>query len=289
MSTLRWSYALNQWRPTYDSFVRPEQHERAFKTLSAAGFRAVEISCGPGRWEPLGNREMIELNHGSVAGLRRFLAGCGIEAVSSYFLDPGAFLSARTNAPLSPAEVADHAQIAALAGEYLELLPALGGNRLIVKAAPAFWRAPDGAERLIDTLAGCWNRIGALAASHGVRIGLHLDCLACIRTPAAIERLLQQTDAASVGLAIDTAEFAIAGLDPLALWQAFPQRVVHWQLKDTPYMDELQEYRLPNAEFAMMSAGGRREIAPRREAFTVGRPRWPGSARRSRRRQGPRA
>lgn len=261
MASPRWSYALNQWRSTYDTFVRAEQHERALKTLAVAGFRAIELACGAGRWEPLGNRQMIELNHGSVAGLREFLGRCGIEAVSSFFLDPGVFLSARTGLPLSAANRADHAEILALGAEYLPMLPELGGDRLIVKAAPAYWRAPDASDALLETLADCWNALGARAAAHGVTVGLHLDCLASVRTPSAIARLLGACDAGSVGLAIDTAEFAIAGLDPLAILQAHAARIVHWQLKDTPYVDELEEYRLPNAELHLLSAGGAREIA----------------------------
>ena len=40
---IRWSYALNQWNNGHDRFVLPEEHERAWKTLSASGFSAVSI------------------------------------------------------------------------------------------------------------------------------------------------------------------------------------------------------------------------------------------------------
>ena len=52
---IRWGYAINQWKPQFDDFVRREQHERALKTISVAGFEGVELSAGTGRWEPLGN------------------------------------------------------------------------------------------------------------------------------------------------------------------------------------------------------------------------------------------
>ena len=67
---MRWSYALNQWKNGHDRFVLREQHERAFKTLWASGFDAVEIPCGSGRWEPLGRRDWIERFYGSVDGLK---------------------------------------------------------------------------------------------------------------------------------------------------------------------------------------------------------------------------
>ena len=73
MSGIRWAYAINQWKPQFDDFVRREQHERALKTISIAGFEGVELTAGTGRWEPLGNPQQLAANFGSVAGFRDFL------------------------------------------------------------------------------------------------------------------------------------------------------------------------------------------------------------------------
>src|SRR4029453_13140770 len=53
--SIRWAYAINQWKPQFDDFVRREQHERALKTMSIAGFEGVELTygTGPGDVEPL--------------------------------------------------------------------------------------------------------------------------------------------------------------------------------------------------------------------------------------------
>jgi inosose dehydratase len=257
----KWSYALNQWRPTYDTFVRPEQHERALKTLSACGFTSIELNCGPGRWEPMGNREMIEANHGSVAQFKAFLGACGIRSVSSFFLDPGAFLSSQNDMPLSVANPIHHSEIIDIAQGYLELLPELGGDRLIVRAAPSYWRCPEATPVVIETFARCWNGVMEGSTPRTVKLGLHVDCLSSVRSEIAMGALLEATDAERVGLVIDTAECVIAGLDPVQLWKRFTARVNHVQLKDAIEIDELEEYRLPNAEMQMMSAGGRREIA----------------------------
>jgi inosose dehydratase len=48
--SIRWGYAINQWKPQFDDFVRREQHERALKTISIAGFEGVELTAGTGRW-----------------------------------------------------------------------------------------------------------------------------------------------------------------------------------------------------------------------------------------------
>jgi hypothetical protein len=49
VSGIRWGYAINQWKPQFDDFVRREQHERALKTISIAGFEGVELTAGTGR------------------------------------------------------------------------------------------------------------------------------------------------------------------------------------------------------------------------------------------------
>ena len=75
---VRWAYAINQWKPQFDDFVRREQHERALKTISIAGFEGVELTAGTGRWEPLGNPQQLAANFGSTAGFLEFLAECAL-------------------------------------------------------------------------------------------------------------------------------------------------------------------------------------------------------------------
>lgn len=269
MSAIKLSYALNAWRPTYDTFVRPEQHTRALKTVSAAGFRAVELNAGAGRWEPMGNREMMEVNHGSIEGFAAFLRASAIESVSSYFFDPGAFMST-AGVPFAPGNPADTAAIVDLAREYLTLLTALGGNRLVVKPAPAFWRTGGLPDPLLKNLAHLWNEVGALAATHGVQVALHVDCLSAVRTEESIGRLLDATNPQAVGLAIDTAELVLAGLDPLAVYQRFASRVNHVQFKDVVLRDDLGEATQKFAEHHFLSGGGSRAVA--RWFFEMGTP-----------------
>ncbi|MEO8313607.1 MAG: sugar phosphate isomerase/epimerase [Pseudomonadota bacterium] len=257
---MKWAYALNQWKPTYDSFARREQYERALKTVSVCGFRAVELNCGSGRWEPVGNREMLQANHGSLRGFRDFLHSCGIDAVSSYFLDPGTFQSSTDGMPLSAANPRHCQAIVTLAREYLEMLPELGGTRLVVRPAPSYWQIGTLAAEVLEYVAECWNAVAALAASNGVQVSLHVDCLSSIRTEETIEQVLQRTNPVSVGLTIDTAEQTIAGLDPLAVYERFSSRVNHVQFKDVVLRDERGEALEKNAEMRFLSGGGSRNV-----------------------------
>jgi inosose dehydratase len=68
------------------------------------------------------------------------------------------------------------------------------------------------------------------------------------------------TDAKFVGLAIDTAEMTIGGHDPVTLYESYASRVKHFHFKDTHDKDTLGEYKLPNADFELLSSGGTRKI-----------------------------
>ena len=45
---IKWGYAFNQWKLGWQGFARVEDHIRALKITSAAGFRNVELTAGTG-------------------------------------------------------------------------------------------------------------------------------------------------------------------------------------------------------------------------------------------------
>lgn len=260
MSGITWGYAINQWNVRLNVFVRREAHERAFKTLSALGFREVELAAGSGRWDNLGRPELIERGHGSIAAFRAFLAGCGIDRVSSMFWDPGAPGEEEGWAFRSTLNPDDHDAILRTAEPFLAFLPQVGADVLVVRPVGSAWMTGPVDDSGIATIAEVWNRMGERASAHGVRIALHLDCLGPIRTQAQIDALLAATDPATVCLALDTAELTIAGLDPVAVYRAHPDRVGHVHLKDTRFADTGEEYLQPGAETAMLHGGAGRRI-----------------------------
>lgn len=249
----RWGYAINQWKPNFDYFTRREQHERAFKTLSAAGFRAIELRAGTGRWEPLGRPEQIDANFGSPAGFAGFLASCGIDGVSSFYWDPGEPNHEEPAPPRSTLEPADHAGIVASARILARFLEEVGGTCLVVRALPGAWRTGPLASEQLDAAAACWN---AVAAGIGVDLALHVDFLSPLRTLDDLGALLDRTDA---GLALDTAELAIAGIDPVAVAERYGSRVAHVHLKDARDVAG-DEVWTPNAEPHVLLGGGPRGI-----------------------------
>ncbi len=255
----RWGYAINQWKPNFDFFTRREQHERAFKTLSAAGFRAIELRAGTGRWEPLGRPEQVAANFGSAAQFLTYLNSCGIDGVSSLWWDPGEPNHEEPAPARSPLTVEDHAGIVESARILAQFLRDVGGTCLVARALPAAWRTGPLSSAQLDAAGACWSEVGAVTSALGVSLALHVDFLSPLRSLEDIGELLSRTDQELVGLALDTAEVSIAGIDPVALAKQHGDRVRHVHLKDA--RDTVGgEYLVPNAEKHVLLGGGERRI-----------------------------
>jgi inosose dehydratase len=253
---IRWAYAINQWKPQFDDFVRREQHERALKTISIAGFDGVELTAGTGRWEPLGNPQQLAANFGSVAGFGEFVRSCALDAVSSWFWDPHERSMEHLTGPLSPLSADDVPVLVERARWYAGALAELGGSVLAVPGAPAAGDVElDDAG--LDRLAGTWQAVGEAVRQDGVRLALHVDFLSALRREGALDALLDRTD---VGLALDTGELTVAGIDPLGVIERHGERIAHVQLKDALAVDSDEEYLQPAAHWTVRVRGGMREV-----------------------------
>jgi inosose dehydratase len=258
--TLRWAYALNQWNIRMDVFVRHEDQQRALKTLSALGFDHVELAAGTGRWDNLGRPEVIEINHGSPAGFLEFLARCSVRGVSSMFWDPGQPVEEEGWAFRSTRNRDDHQAIVESARPFVDFLAAVGADQLVVRPVGSAWMQPPLGPDDLKAIGEVWNRVGELAAAAGVGVALHYDCLGAIHTVDELRGLLAVTDPALVGLALDTAELTVGGIDPIACYAEHSERVSHVHLKDTRYADIGEEFRTPGAETTMLKGGAGRRI-----------------------------
>ena len=256
---IRWAYAINQWKPQFDDFVRREQHERALKTISIAGFEGVELTAGTGRWEPLGNPVQLAANFGSVAGFRSFLSDCALSAVSSWSWDPHERSMEHLTGPMSPLSADDHPAIAARAAEYAQALAELGGSVLLVRPVLGAGDVDPLDDDAVGRLAACWDAAGRATAEHGIRLALHVDFLSALRRDH-VPALLDRTDPGFVGLALDTGELTAGGIDPVDVIQRYGDRVWHVQFKDALAVDTDEEYLQPAAHWTVRVRGGARGV-----------------------------
>jgi inosose dehydratase len=258
--SLRWAYALNQWNFRLDVFVRHEDQQRALKTLAACGFDAVELPAGTGRWDNIARPEVILLNHGSYQGFLDFLGQASVSAVSSMFWDPGQPVEEEGWAFRSTANPADADAIVESARPFVDFLAGVGGEQLVVRPVGSAWMSPPLGADDLKHIGGVWNRIGELAAASGVGVALHYDCLGAVHSEEQWTALIDATDPSLVGMALDTAELTIGGIDPVSFYVANAERVTHVHLKDTRYTDTGEEYRQPGAETTMLKGGAGRRI-----------------------------
>jgi inosose dehydratase len=257
---IRLGYAINQWKPNFDDFTRREQHVRALKVIAACGFTGIELRAGTGRWDPLGRPASIAANYGSAGAFTGLLRQIGIQAVCSWYFDPGEPIGEDLSHGRTVLDARDHKAITEAVKPFAEFLAAAGGSRLVVRALPSAWQAGELTADDIATAAQGWNQVGAAAAGLGVKVTLHVDCLSAAADTKTLDALLEATDPALAGLTLDTAELTMAGLDPVAVYQRHRNRVDHMHLKDTRYVDESGERLLPYAEAAMLQAGGTRDV-----------------------------
>lgn len=257
---IRWGYAVNHWKPGFMGFARREEHERAFKVTAACGFKAIELNAGTGRWEPLGRPDNIAMNYGSPAAFMRQLREWGVDAVASTFYDPGQMSFEDLHHGLLPTRPEDHEKILQAADMYAGFLGAVGGSCLVVRPFPSYWRTGALNPTDLAAVAACWDAVGQRTARYGVQTALHIDALSALRGMAQLDAFLALSSIQHVGLALDTAEFTIAGYDIVALYVRYAKWVRHFHFKNALAVDELDEYQLQNAERALLQAGGSRGI-----------------------------
>lgn len=261
MSAARWSYALNQWDTNIDTFVRKREHERALKTVSISGFSAVELTAASfGAWEPLGNPRQIRDLYGSVAAFGEVLRGCALDGISSYVYDPFIGFDVEMGRGHDPLDPSSAGPIAETSEWFAGTVRELGGSVLVVRPVGSAWQTGPLDDSQIEVLANLWDAVGRRTAALGVELALHVDFLSALRLGDGLDRLLAATDADVVGLALDTAELAVAGMDPVAVYRRHAGRVRHVQLKDAREVVDEAEAMTPHAEQFVRTEGGRRGI-----------------------------
>lgn len=258
---IRWGYAFNQWKLGWQGFARVDDNVRALKITSASGFRCIELAGGTGPWDPLGRPESIAQNFGSVRRFAAELGDWGIERIPGVFFDPGQLSFEEGHFGLSATRETDHALIRQQAAVYAHFVAELGGEYLVIQAFPSYWREGELTAAALARVANLLNAIGEDNKALGLSTFIHVDALSSLRSAEELDELLRLCPDPCLGLVFDTAELTIAGHDVIALYRRFHRRVRHFHFKDALAVDTLAEYKLKNADRALLLAGGKREIA----------------------------
>jgi inosose dehydratase len=101
-----------------------------------------------------------------------------------------------------------------------------GQEKPIFDAKPVF--TGDEWNRLCEGL----NKLGKLAAEKGMKLVYHHHMGTGVQTAAEIDRLMENTDPALLGLLYDTGHLVFSGEDHLAVLDTWMKRIGHVHLKD---------------------------------------------------------
>ena len=257
---IKWGYAFNQWKLGWQGFARVDDNIRALKITSAAGFRCIELTAGTGPWDPLGRPESIAQAFGSARSFAERFGEYGLERIPGVFLDPGQLSFEEGHFGLNAACRDHHALILAQAGVHARFVAAIGGEYLVVQAFPPYWKQGELTPASMQAVADLVNALGAANAALGLSTHVHVDALSALRSTSELDAFLAMCPASHIGLALDTAEVTIAGHDAVEFYRRYHDRIRHFHFKDALAADTLGEFKLANADRALMLAGGRREI-----------------------------
>ena len=130
----------------------------------------------------------------------------------------------------------EHAKIFAEAEKSAAAAQALGITTSMILAPSRYM---GGVNRIdserFNALVDCWNRMGEIAASHGIKLGFHPDTGTGAWLWDEIIKVLEATDPKYVGLTVETGHMITAGKttdDIVDLMDTYAKRVVFFHLKD---------------------------------------------------------
>jgi sugar phosphate isomerase/epimerase len=130
---------------------------------------------------------------------------------------------------------ADHPRLVELAIEYAEFLQGCGAAIMVVslpirrtynQEPPLFVDL-----KLAEPIATVLNQMGYETRKRGVRIALHPEAFTLFRNSRDVDLFMLLTDPTYIDLCPDTAQFTVAGSDPLEIVRRHRDRLVitHWK------------------------------------------------------------
>lgn len=199
--------------------------ERVLDCSRDAGLDGIEITFPPGNWQS------AKAAYGSAAGFSSALRDRGLELCSGFLTSriPG------TNRSADFTDPADHAQLIEMASEYAEFLQACGSDIMVTALPIRKSRLADPPLfvdlKVAEVAADVLNHMGYAALKHGVRLALHPEAFTMFRNSRDVDLFMLLTDPTYVYFCPDTAQFSVAGSNPIEIVKRHRDRLIltHWK------------------------------------------------------------
>lgn len=234
MTKIKWQYA-DHWRTAsphgpIDQFASRNEMDRFIKQISAVGLTGIGMFA----W----NLPAVSAMFGDLLTYQAFLQERGLEnIVDLFWCQPQATAGMQVHNP------EHHVRVIGMLEHFVGLTEGLGIENLVVMPAHSYADTEPVDGDRIKILADLWNKAGQMAAGHGMKLGCHHEFWCGIRSEEELDTFYSLTDPQYVHLYIDTAQHVIAGVDPVALYRRYHDRVNGFHFKDTKYVDSIDDYR----------------------------------------------
>lgn len=199
--------------------------ERILDASQEAGLDGIEITFAPGNWHNALKAYGSTQNFVSALQQRNLEISSGF--FSNWMPDKERYADF--------ADPADADLLVDMAAAYAEFLHACGSEIMVVSLPlrknrdanpPLFadWR-------LAEPIAHVLNRMGHAAILHGVKIALHPEAFTIFRNSRDVDLFMLLTDPTYIYLCPDTAQFTVAGSDPIEIVRRHRDRllITHWK------------------------------------------------------------
>jgi sugar phosphate isomerase/epimerase len=211
-------FAWGTWDP-------PRFWERILDSSREAGLDGIEITFPPGDWT-----SALQA-YGSARGFAAAVKDRGLEVCSG-------FVSLRAPGDgrrLDIADPDDRGQFVEAVSGYAEFLQTCGADVMVTALPIRKSRDSDPplfvdlklAERIAEGL----NHAGAATLRHGVKLALHPEAFTMFRNSRDVDLFMLLTDPTYVFFCPDTAQFSVAGSNPIEIVSRHRDRLVltHWK------------------------------------------------------------
>lgn len=199
--------------------------DRVLDDVRAAGLDGIELTFAPGNWT-----SALEA-YGSAEGFAEAVRSRDLEVASGFlsnFVDGGKRQLQFTNPD-------DHAEYVNVVSQYAEFLGASDCQLIVATlpirrdrtAEPPLFVDLETAKIAADGL----HKAAYAASKHGVTLALHPEAFTMFRNSRDVDLFMTLLDPTYVNLCPDTAQFTVAGSDPIAIAERHKDRIVatHWK------------------------------------------------------------